>query len=75
MEKGMVNHNNYILIHLRLNSLYYIKHQQDATLAVLFISVALFCLHKLEGADTACRFGHQSHTEPMNDLSGFFCLL
>jgi len=27
------------------------------------IGMALFCLHILEGADTACRFGHQSHTE------------
>ena len=29
----------------------------------LIIGVALFCLHILEGADTACKFGRQSHTE------------
>ena len=29
----------------------------------LIIGVALFRLHILEGADTACRFGHQSHIE------------
>ena len=29
----------------------------------LIIGVALFCLHIFEGADTACRFGRQSHTE------------
>jgi len=29
----------------------------------LIIGVALFCLHILEGADTAYKFGRQLHTE------------